>query len=84
VLKFLKKYKGTYKIILVKKKYLIDIREDNENYCESYLNRKKKRKTILFLNLSYWKSSLKRNRSRRMTDFVWKEWAIEAALNGWA
>jgi hypothetical protein len=48
------------------------------------LNRKKKRKTILFLNLSYWKSSLKRNRSRRMTDFVWKEWAIEDALNGWA
>jgi hypothetical protein len=39
---FCEKYEGKYKLIFVKKEYLIDIRKYNGSYCGVYLDREAK------------------------------------------
>jgi hypothetical protein len=47
VFEFGEKCEGRYKLIFVKKEYLIDIRKDKESYCGVYLDRKEKNSFIL-------------------------------------
>lgn len=47
VLEFCEKYEGRYKLIFVKRRYLIDIRKDNGNYCGLNLNKKIKNSAIV-------------------------------------
>jgi len=42
VLKFFEKCEDRYKLIFIKKKYLIDIRKDKGSYCGVYLDKEAK------------------------------------------
>jgi hypothetical protein len=57
VLEFCEKCEGRYKLIFVKKEYLIDIRKDKGSYYGVYLDMKAK-SSFVFLNLRKIKGKL--------------------------